>query len=79
MSETHSAAFAKLQRMGLIVGVALAAYLLWQPPMGGLTRPIQNLAAVTVLMATLWITQSVDIAVTSLIPLAAFPLPRASQ
>ena len=39
-----------------------------------LPAPAQRLAAVTALMATLWVTQAVPIAVTSLIPLVAFPL-----
>ena len=41
---------------------------------GDLPLAAQRLAAVTALMAMLWLTQALPIAVTSLIPLAAFPL-----
>ncbi len=74
MTETPSAGLNWLSRLGLAAGLAFTVYLLVEAPMGGLSRPTQNLAAITVLMATLWITQILDIAVTSLIPLAAFPL-----
>ncbi|MBW3541462.1 MAG: SLC13 family permease [Planctomycetes bacterium] len=39
-----------------------------------LSLPAQRLAAVTALMAVLWLTQALPMAATSLIPLAAFPL-----
>ena len=43
-------------------------------PASGLLPPrAQRLAAVTVLMAVLWVSQTIPIAATSLIPLAAFP------
>lgn len=74
MSEERSANLSRVQRLGLWGGMALGLFLLLVPPMSDLSRPAQNLAAVTVLMATLWITQALPIAVTSLIPLAAFPL-----
>lgn len=74
MSEVQSAGFGRLQWLGLWIGLIATVVLFAQPPMGGLTRVEQNLAAVTVLMATLWITQALDIAVTSLIPLVAFPV-----
>jgi sodium-dependent dicarboxylate transporter 2/3/5 len=44
------------------------------PETGLLPPRAQRLAAVTVLMAVLWVTQTIPIAATSLIPLAAFPL-----
>ena len=39
----------------------------------GLTRPALDLVGVTVLMASLWITEAIPLAATSLIPLVAFP------
>jgi len=39
-----------------------------------MTASAQRLAAVTALMAVLWMTQALPIAVTSLIPLALFPI-----
>jgi len=43
------------------------------PVSGKLPPRAQRLAAVTVLMAVLWVSQTIPIAATSLIPLAAFP------
>ena len=39
-----------------------------------LSRPAQNLAAVSVLMAVYWLTQAIPMSATALIPLALFPL-----
>ncbi len=74
MTEESSAGFSSLQRLGLWVGIATCLFLLIRSPIGDLSRSAQNLAAVTVLMAVLWITQALPIAVTSLVPLLAFPL-----
>lgn len=74
MTESNSAGSSWFVRLGLGAGLAFTVYLLVEPPMAGLSRPAQNLAAITVLMATLWITQVLDMAVTSLIPLFAFPI-----
>ena len=74
MTEDRPANFSPLQRIGLWGGLALALLLYVLPEVADLSRAAQNLAAVTVLMATLWITHALPIAVTSLIPLAAFPL-----
>lgn len=54
--------------------MACSLFLIFSPPWGDLTRGAQNVAGVTLLMATLWITQALPIAVTSLIPLVAFPV-----
>lgn len=64
-----------LSTAGLVAGVLLAAAILFSPDSaGGLTPSAKRLAAVTVLMAVLWLTQKIPIAATSLIPLFAFPL-----
>jgi len=52
----------------LFLGIAL-----W-PNIPGMQPTAQRLLAVTVVMATLWLTQPISIAVTSFIPLAAYPL-----
>ncbi len=59
--------------MGLAAGLSLFLLVLALPA-GELPQSAHRLAAVTVLMAALWISHSLPIAVTSLIPLAAFPL-----
>lgn len=56
------------------MGTLCSVFLILSPPLGDLTRDAQNVAGVTVLMATLWITQALPIPVTSLIPLVAFPV-----
>lgn len=53
--------------MLLLVGLLL-------PTPAGMTVEAQRLGAVTVVMALFWLLQPVSIAVTSLIPLAAYPL-----
>lgn len=58
----------------LFLSLGLAAGVLLFPSPAGMTPPAQRLAAVTVFMAVAWVTQPIPIAVTSLIPLAAYPL-----
>jgi solute carrier family 13 (sodium-dependent dicarboxylate transporter), member 2/3/5 len=74
MTEERISRLSSIGQLGLWGGISLSLVLLFLPPLGDLSRPAQNLAAVSVLMATLWITQTLPIAVTALIPLPAFPL-----
>src|SRR5688572_9550110 len=61
-------------RVGLLLGPALfAAVLAMQPPLG-VPEPAWRVAAVTVLMATWWVTEAVPLAATALLPLVLFPL-----
>ena len=53
--------------------IVLVVICLW-PPIDGLSSEGKRLAAVGMMMAILWATQSLPLAVTSLIPLVAFPL-----
>lgn len=62
------------QRMGLWVGAALFALLLWLPPPGGFTETAWHAAALAVLMAVWWATEALPIPATSMLPLAAGPL-----
>lgn len=55
----------------LLVGFAL---IIMAPRPDGMKPEAQRLAAVTFLMAGLWVTQAVSLAATSLLPLALFPL-----
>jgi sodium-dependent dicarboxylate transporter 2/3/5 len=62
------------QRMGLWVGAALFALLLWLPPPEGFTETAWRAAALAVLMAIWWATEALPIPATSMLPLAAGPL-----
>jgi len=62
------------QRMGLWVGAALFALLLWLPPPEGFTETAWHAAALAVLMAVWWATEALPIPATSMLPLAAGPL-----
>lgn len=59
---------------GKIFSIIIFLIILNLPTPEGMTAGAQRLAAVTALMAVLWVAQSLPIAVTSLIPLFAFPL-----
>jgi solute carrier family 13 (sodium-dependent dicarboxylate transporter), member 2/3/5 len=61
-------------RLGLFLGPAFfAAVWLLQPPLG-VPEPAWRVAAVTVWMATWWVTEAVPLAATALLPLVLFPL-----
>ena len=62
------------QRIGLFLGPALCLLLLLLPVPDGMSPAGMKVAAVTVLMATWWIMESVPIAATALLPIALFPL-----
>jgi len=55
-------------------GLAVFLLLLFMPTPPDMPPAAQRMAAVTALMACLWMSQAIPIAATSLIPLAAFPL-----
>ncbi len=71
-SAPESERFWRWFKIGL--GVALFFLVLLWPYSGGLTPEAQRLLAVTVLMGTFWISEPIPIAVTSLFPLALYPL-----
>ncbi|GGB43389.1 di- and tricarboxylate transporter [Roseibium aquae] len=54
------------------LGLAVAACLL--PPLAGLTAQAQAAAGIGLLMAVLWVTESLPLAATALLPLVLFPL-----
>lgn len=62
-----------VRTVGKVAGLALLAAILAAPTPSGMPLAAQRLAAVTALMAVLWVTQAIPIAATSLIPLVAFP------
>ena len=61
-------------RVGLLLGPLLFALALAVPPPLGVPEPAWRVAAVTVLMATWWVTEAVPLAATALLPLVLFPL-----
>jgi sodium-dependent dicarboxylate transporter 2/3/5 len=62
------------KRIGLFLGVVLFLVMLILPSPEGLSIEAWHTAAVGVLMATWWITESLPIAVTALIPIVLFPV-----
>jgi sodium-dependent dicarboxylate transporter 2/3/5 len=62
------------QRIGLLLGPLLFLVMLLLPTPEAMSPPAQRLAAVTLLMATWWISEALPIAATALLPIALFPL-----
>ncbi|MFO7286279.1 MAG: SLC13 family permease [Gammaproteobacteria bacterium] len=62
------------RRIGLAIGAGLFVLMLALPPPEGLELAPWRVAAVAVLMASLWLTEAVPISVTALLPLVLFPL-----
>jgi sodium-dependent dicarboxylate transporter 2/3/5 len=58
----------------LVLGLALFVGILLMPAPTGMKPEAQRVAAVAVLMATWWISEALAIALTSLLPLALFPM-----
>jgi len=66
---------ARLVRLlGLLLGPALWALILFLPDMGGLEGTARGAAALTVWMAVWWITEAVPVEATALLPIAVYPL-----
>lgn len=63
-----------VSRLGSYVGVLLFFAVLLAPTPDGLSSAGQRMAAVTALMGVFWVTQALPMEVTSLLPLALFPL-----
>ncbi|MGE0375679.1 MAG: SLC13 family permease, partial [Planctomycetaceae bacterium] len=64
----------KRQLGGLLIATAAFVAIIMIPTPTGLSPAAHTLAATTVLMAVLWVSQAIPIAATALIPLAAYPL-----
>ena len=63
-----------LRLVGLIAGPALMALALLLPLPGEMPPEGRRTAAITLLMATWWITEAIPLAATALLPIALFPL-----
>jgi sodium-dependent dicarboxylate transporter 2/3/5 len=62
------------QRIGLLLGPLLFVLIVLLPTPQGMGPTAQHLAAVTLLMATWWISEALPIAATALLPIVLFPL-----
>jgi len=65
---------ASLKTFGLIIGPALFIYFFWFTNLDPKQPAVSATLAVALLMAVWWITEAVPLAVTSLLPVALFPL-----
>ena len=74
MTDTHHEGRSTHQVVGLFLGPALCILMMLSPTPSGLSDAGWTTAAIGILMATWWATEAVPIAVTSLLPLALFPL-----
>lgn len=60
--------------IGLTVGIVLFVGILMAPAPAGMSEAAHKMAAVVALMASWWITEATHIAVTALVPVAAYPM-----
>lgn len=74
MSDSLTPRESRIPFYGKLFSIILFLIILNIPTPENMTPAAQRLAAVTALMSILWMTQALPIAVTSLIPLVAFPL-----
>ena len=62
------------KKIGFILGIVLFGILIAIPPPSGLSAPAWHVAAVATLMGTWWITETLPIAVTALLPIVLLPI-----
>ena len=65
---------AAYKKRGFSIGIGLFLLMMLSPAPSGLSDTGWDVAAVAVLMAIWWATETVPVAVTALLPLALFPL-----
>ncbi len=63
----------KMQTTGLILGPILFA-LIWMMDLDPTKPEVTRMAAIAVLMAVMWVTESIPMAATSLLPVVLYPL-----
>lgn len=74
MTDTQYEGRSTHQAVGLFLGPALCVFMMLSPAPAGLSETGWTTAAIGILMAIWWATEAVPIAVTSLLPLALFPV-----
>lgn len=74
MTDSEEPASELVAVIGLWLGVIVSLVILLAPAPEGLAPAGQRLAAIVTLMAIWWVTQAMPVAVTSLLPLALFPV-----
>lgn len=74
MSGTTQGIPAQRRAVGVALGLGLAALVWWAPRPASLTPEAWSVASISVLMAVWWVADVLPRAVTSLVPLVAFPL-----
>ncbi len=62
------------RRIGLLLGPALFLLMLLAPTPAGVAPPAWRTAALTVLMASWWLTEAIPIPATALVPLVLLPI-----
>jgi sodium-dependent dicarboxylate transporter 2/3/5 len=65
--------YSQRQRVGLILGPLLFLLIFSIPNLGGMQAAAQKMAAITALMATWWMCESIPIPITSLLPIVLYP------
>lgn len=73
-SDDHSREFGLRQRVGIVFGPLAFILLLLIPTPEGMSVEAQRVAAITLLMASWWISEAIPIPATSLLPIVLFPM-----
>lgn len=70
---TEAEAFSTKRKIGFVLGPLLFLLMLWLPAPDGMSAEAWRAAAIMALMVVWWVTEAIPLAVTSLVPLIAFP------
>jgi sodium-dependent dicarboxylate transporter 2/3/5 len=70
----NSAEQPPLRKIGFVVGIVLFVAVLLMPAPQGMSPEAKRAAAVALLMSAWWITEAIEMALTSLLPLILFPV-----
>jgi sodium-dependent dicarboxylate transporter 2/3/5 len=79
LDETEVGRPGRSARVGLVAGPLLFLLLLWVPEPAGMSPEAWRTAAITVWVATWWVTEAVPIYATALLPLVLFPAARVTD
>src|SRR5690349_17939071 len=73
-NETEEPGFGRRQQIGAVLAALVFAALWFSPPLFGLSVPGTRVAWLTLLMAVLWVCETIPIPATAMLPLALLPL-----